>query len=103
MVRCEISCLSGVEAAGIDGDATAQRLRKTWPGSVGGVQERIVSTHGVPIVEHGSSYCAMVPVHGPRVTVVQQRRRCGSMKVDPAVIQPEATPEGASVSSDEWH
>ena len=30
-------------------------------------------------------------------------KRCGSMKADPAGIGPEATTEGASVSSDEWH
>jgi hypothetical protein len=41
-----------------------------------------------------------VRVRGPRVTVVQQRTRCGSIKADPAHIWPEATPKGASVSSD---
>jgi hypothetical protein len=39
-------------------------------------------------------------VHGPMVTVVQQRTRCGRMKADPAAIGPEATPEcGVSVRS----
>src|SRR5271165_201050 len=42
----------------------------------------------------------LVRVHEPRVTDVQQRTRCGSMKADPADIGPEPTPEGASVSSD---
>jgi hypothetical protein len=39
-------------------------------------------------------------VHGLRITVVQQRTRCRSMKADQAAIGPEATTEGASVSSD---
>jgi len=34
---------------------------------------------------------------GPRVIVVQQRTRCGSMKGNLAEIGPEAIPEGASV------
>jgi hypothetical protein len=32
-----------------------------------------------------------VPVHGPRVTVVQQPTRCGSTRADPAAIGPDAT------------
>ena len=36
-------------------------------------------------------------VQGPRVTTVELRTRCGSMKTDLAAIRPEATPEGASV------
>src|SRR5215468_11177791 len=42
-----------------------------------------------------------VRVHGPRVTVVQQRTRCGRMVADPADMGPEATPKDASVSSDD--
>ena len=42
-----------------------------------------------------------VGVHGPMVTDVHDRPRCGSMKADPADIKPEATPQGASVSSDD--
>jgi hypothetical protein len=38
-----------------------------------------------------------VRVHGLRVTVVQQGTRCSSIKADPAVRGPEATPEAASV------
>jgi hypothetical protein len=34
------------------------------------------------------------------VTAVHQRTRCGRRKADPAAIGPEATPVGASVSSD---
>ena len=45
-------------------------------------------------------YGGNVPVHGPRVTVVQQPTRCGSTRADPAAIGPEATQQGASVSSD---
>jgi hypothetical protein len=41
-----------------------------------------------------------VRVHGPRVTVVQKPTRRGSMRADPAARGPEATPQGASVSSD---
>jgi hypothetical protein len=41
-----------------------------------------------------------VRVHAPKVTFVQQRTRRGRMKAGPADIGPEATPEGASVSSD---
>src|SRR5262249_20578553 len=41
-----------------------------------------------------------VRVHGPVMTDVHNRTRCGSMKADPTDIGPEATPEGASVSSD---
>src|SRR5262245_4938865 len=39
---------------------------------------------------------AIVRVHGLRVTVVQQRTRCGSMKAHPAGVGLEATTEGAS-------
>jgi hypothetical protein len=42
----------------------------------------------------------VVRVHGPRVTVVQQRTRCRSMKADPVDKGLEATSQGASVSSD---
>ena len=42
----------------------------------------------------------MVRVHGPRVTVVQQRTRSGRIRADLADIGPEVTPEGASASSD---
>jgi hypothetical protein len=38
-------------------------------------------------------FLARVRVHGPRVTVVQQRTRCGRVKADPADMGPEATPE----------
>jgi len=38
-----------------------------------------------------------VRVHRPRVTLVQQRTSCGSMKTEPAAIGPEVAPEGASV------
>jgi hypothetical protein len=34
------------------------------------------------------------------VTVVQQRTRCGNIEVDPAVLEPVATPKNASASSD---
>jgi RNA polymerase sigma factor (TIGR02999 family) len=37
-----------------------------------------------------------VRVHGPRVTAVQLRARCGSRKADRAAIGPEATSDGAS-------
>jgi putative transposase len=40
----------------------------------------------------------LVRVHGPRVTLVQQRR-CGSMRADPATMGPKSTPQGTSVSS----
>jgi hypothetical protein len=43
---------------------------------------------------------ATASVDGPRMTVVPQRTRCGSMKAQPAARGPEATPERASVSSD---
>jgi hypothetical protein len=45
----------------------------------------------------------IVRVHRPTATLVQQRTRCGSMNAGPADMGPEAAPEGASVSSDEWH
>jgi hypothetical protein len=41
-----------------------------------------------------------VTVHESRMTVVQQRTGCGGMKADSPDIGPEATPVGASVSSD---
>jgi hypothetical protein len=41
-----------------------------------------------------------VLVHGPRVTIVQKRTGCGGIRADSADIGPEATPVGASVSSD---
>jgi hypothetical protein len=47
-----------------------------------------------PIGEDG------VRVHGPRATGVQIRATCGSIKADLAALEPEATPEDASVSSD---
>ena len=48
-----------------------------------------------------SGACAStVRDHAPRVTVVQQRTKYGSMKADPAATGPETTLEGASVSSD---
>src|SRR5208283_83786 len=37
-----------------------------------------------------------VRVHGPRVTTVQMRARCGSIKADLTTLGPEATPENAS-------
>jgi hypothetical protein len=40
---------------------------------------------------------AEVRVHGPRVTVVQKRTRCGRMKADPADVGTEVTSKGASV------
>ena len=43
-----------------------------------------------------------VRVHGPSVAIVQQRTRGGSMNADPADRGPEATPQGASVSSDRY-
>src|SRR5713226_7185563 len=59
-----------------------------------------------------------VRVHGPRVTVVQVRIGCGSMKADLTAIGPQATPENTSACRssarcglrlasigrcDEWH
>jgi hypothetical protein len=44
----------------------------------------------------------LVRVHGPTMTFVPTRTRRGSMKVDPATMEPGATPEDASVSSEEW-
>jgi hypothetical protein len=44
--------------------------------------------------------CTGVCVHGPTVTVVQQRTRSVGIKADPASRVPEATPVRASVSSD---
>ena len=38
----------------------------------------------------------MVHVHGPRVTAVQVRTRCSSIKADLATLGPQATPENAS-------
>ena len=35
-----------------------------------------------------------VCVHGPRMTVVQQRTRCGSMRANPAGVGSEATSKG---------
>src|SRR5438270_856705 len=40
-----------------------------------------------------------VRVHEPRVTVVQMRARCGSIRADLATLASEATPESASVVS----
>jgi hypothetical protein len=42
----------------------------------------------------------LVTVHESKVTVVQRRTGCGGMRADSADIGPEATPVGASVSSD---
>jgi hypothetical protein len=55
---------------------------------------------GCPLRVCVSPRSASVRIHGPRVTVVQQRTRCGSIRADPAAIGPEGTPERASVSSD---
>ena len=41
-----------------------------------------------------------VRVHGPKVTVVQKRYGCGSIRADLTTLRPEATPENASVLSD---
>jgi hypothetical protein len=43
---------------------------------------------------------AAVRVHGPLVTAVQQRTKCGRGKANPAAIGPEATRASASVSAD---
>ena len=43
----------------------------------------------------GSTLRVLVSVHGPRVTAVQLRTRCGSMKADPAEVGSEATSKGA--------
>ena len=41
-----------------------------------------------------------VRVHGPRVTAVQMRARCGGIKPDLAASRPQATPQNAAVLSD---
>ena len=38
----------------------------------------------------------VVRVHGPRVTVIQMRARCGSMRTDLASFGPEVTPKNTS-------
>jgi hypothetical protein len=71
-------------------------MRSFAPGRFGSPAPVFEGSHGQQPIScprdqnHGQN--CRVRVHEPRVTAVQQRMGCGSMKADPTDMGPETTP-----------
>jgi len=65
------------------------------PGSEDGIGVMIAHARDPVVARPWSVAASVVRVHGPRVTDVQMRARCGSIKPDLTTSAPEATPINA--------